>query len=110
MKRSLISILSILIVLMAWQATALAENLSDSAKIFNVQCAGCHPNGGNIIRRGKSLQKKALQKNQMESLEAIAEIVTYGKNNMSAFQDRLSKQEIEAVSAYVLERAENNWK
>lgn len=29
---------------------------------------------------------------------------------MSAFGDRLSQQEIEIVSAYVLEQAENNWK
>ncbi|NJO93531.1 MAG: c-type cytochrome [Hydrococcus sp. RM1_1_31] len=110
MKRILISILMISMVIIACQAPAFAENISNGAKIFNVQCAGCHPNGGNIIRRGKSLQKKALQRNKMDSLEAVQEIVTNGKNNMSAFGDRLSQQEIEIVSAYVLEQAENNWK
>jgi cytochrome c6 len=110
MKRILISILIILTITIALQAPALAENIDDGAKIFNVQCAGCHPNGGNIIRRGKSLQKKALQRNKMDSLEAVKEIVTNGKNNMSAFRDRLSEQEIAIVSAYVLEQAETNWK
>lgn len=79
MKRILISILIISMVIIAGQTTALAENISDRAKIFNVQCAGCHPNGGNIIRRGKSLQKKALQRNKMDSLEAVQEIITNGK-------------------------------
>ncbi|MDY7008028.1 MAG: hypothetical protein SWX82_29865 [Cyanobacteriota bacterium] len=31
------------------------------------------------------------------------------KNNMSAYQDRLTKTEIETVSAYVLEEAKNGW-
>lgn len=109
MKRVLISVLIVLLAI-AWQAPVWAENISDGAKIFNVQCAGCHPNGGNIIRRGKSLKKKALEKNQMNSLEAIKEIVTNGKNNMSAFGDRLNEEEITIVSAYVLEKAETNWK
>lgn len=59
MKRFLSSIFIILIITITWQAPVLAENIGDGAKIFNVQCAGCHPNGGNIIRRGKSLQKKS---------------------------------------------------
>jgi cytochrome c6 len=93
-----------------FQPLAIADEMTDGAKIFNVNCAGCHVNGGNIIRRNKNLKLKALQKNKMDSLEAIEEIVTNGKNNMSAYRDRLSPQEIEIVSSYVLEQAKNNWK
>ena len=82
----------------------------DAAKIFEANCAGCHINGGNIIRRGKNLKIKALKKYKMDSVEAISQIVTYGKNNMSAYKERLSKSEIEAVSIYVLNQAENNWR
>ena len=46
----------------------------------------------------------------MDSEDAIASLVANGKNNMSAYKDRLSAKEIEDVSAYVLEQAENNWR
>jgi cytochrome c6 len=80
------------------------------AKLFEVHCAGCHLNGGNIVRRGKTLKLKALQKNQMDSLAAIVEIVTQGKGNMSAYRDRLTADEIDAVATYVLEQAEAGWR
>jgi cytochrome c6 len=79
------------------------------AQIFEIQCAGCHAGGGNIVRRGKTLKLKALQKNQMDNLEAVQTIVTQGKGNMSAYGDRLSPAEINAVAAYVLAQAEQNW-
>lgn len=78
-------------------------------EIFTINCAGCHPNGGNIIRRGKNLRSKALQKNGYNSIDSIEDIVTHGKNNMSAFFDRLSPEEINLVAKYVFSQAENNW-
>lgn len=94
-----------------WTASSLPSFAAavDGAKIFEIQCAGCHANGGNIVRRGKTLKLKALQKNGYETVDAIAEIVTHGKANMSAYQDRLSEEEIQAVSKYVLEQAQNGW-
>jgi cytochrome c6 len=88
----------------------LAADLSQGAKIFEVQCAGCHPNGNNIIRRSKTLKLKALQRNKIDSIEAIEQLVMYGKNNMSAYQERLTSAEITAVASYVLTQAENNWR
>lgn len=87
----------------------LAAELS-GAKLFEAQCAGCHAGGGNIIRRGKNLKLKALQKNKFDTLEAIAALVTQGKGNMSAYADRITPEEIQTVSAYVLSQAQNNWK
>jgi len=46
----------------------------------------------------------------VDSLEAIASLVANGKNNMSAYKDRLSEKQIEDVSAYVLEQAETGWR
>jgi cytochrome c6 len=86
-----------------------ADELTIGAEVFEGQCAGCHVGGGNIIRRGKTLKLKALEKNQMDSLEAIQTIVTQGKGNMSAYGDRLSPAEINAVAAYVLAQAAQNW-
>lgn len=86
---------------------ALAANTVNGAEIFSVHCAGCHANGGNIVRRNKTLKQKALKKYGMDSLEAIAALVENGKNNMSAYKDRLNAQQIEDVSAYVLEQAKS---
>ncbi|WP_016952802.1 cytochrome c6 PetJ [Anabaena sp. PCC 7108] len=87
-----------------------ALDTQNGAEVFSVHCAGCHINGGNIIRRGKNLKKNALKRYGMDSLAAITNIVTNGKNNMSAYQERLTTEEIENVAAYVLEQAEKDWK
>lgn len=77
--------------------------------LFEVHCAGCHLNGGNIIRRGKNLKLKALQKNKVDSVEAIATLITNGKNNMSAYRDKLSTSDINALADYVLAQAQKDW-
>ena len=89
---------------------ALAADTANGAQVFSVQCAGCHVNGGNIVSRGKTLKQKALKKYGMDSIDAIAYLVANGKNNMSAFKDRLSDQQIEDVAAYVLGQAEKGWR
>lgn len=104
--------LSILLIVLTFTFSlpALAADTANGAKIFSIHCVGCHVNGGNIVRRGKTLKLKALKRNGMDSLEAIATLVANGKNNMSAFQNRLTTKEIEDVSAYVLEQADKNWR
>lgn len=92
-----------------FSSPAVASEIHNEVQIFEIHCAGCHINGGNIVRRNKTLKLKALQKNNMDSVEAIAEIVTNGKGNMSAYKDRLTQEEIQAVAAYVLNQAEIGW-
>jgi cytochrome c6 len=113
MKRLLIVLLisTITLALFGFSVTPiLAADIDNGAKIFTVNCVGCHPHGGNIVRRGKTLTKKALHKNKFDSLPTVVSIVTNGKNNMSAYGDRLSQQEIEDVAAYVLAEAESGWR
>jgi cytochrome c6 len=88
----------------------LSPELIQGAQVFETQCAGCHVGGGNIVRRGKNLKLKTLQKNKVDTLAAISALVTTGKGNMSAYGDRLTPAEIETVSAYVLDQAAKNWK
>ena len=88
---------------------AIAADTQNGAEIFSAHCVGCHINGGNIVRWGKTLKKNALKKYGMNSLEAISSIVSNGKNNMSAYKTRLTKQQIEEVAVYVLEQAEKDW-
>jgi cytochrome c6 len=89
---------------------AFLTNLDHGAAVFEANCAGCHINGGNIVRRGKNLKSKALHKHQVDTQEAIASLVTNGKGIMSAYGDKLSPQEIIDVSAYVLQQAAQDWK
>ena len=92
---------------------AIAEpgaNLDNGAAVFKANCAACHVNGGNIVRRGKNLKLKTLQKRKVDTPEAIASIVTNGKGIMSAYGDKLTAAEIADVSAFVLQRAEQGWK
>ena len=89
---------------------ALAVEPSNGAQIFAQNCASCHANGGNIIRRGKNLKKRALKWHKKYSIEAITTLVKEGKYAMPAYADRLSEEEIESVAAYVLKQADNNWK
>jgi cytochrome c6 len=109
-----IKLLTIVLILLTWGAIAfnppaLAVDTINGAKIFNANCAGCHVNGSNIVRRGKNLKQKTLHRNHLDSIDAIATLVSNGKNNMSAYKDRLSPQQIEDVAAYVLEQAQKDW-
>lgn len=102
------------VVLGCWLAVgcltpAWAADVSAGAQVFETHCIGCHLNGGNIIRGGKNLKQKALERNGYATPEAIAQIVTNGKANMSAYKDRLTPAEIEDVAAYVLQQAQQNW-
>ena len=90
--------------------TARAADTENGAKIFQIHCVGCHPKGGNIIRRGKNLKTRALKRYKRDSREAIASLVANGKSLMSAYKDRLTAQDISDVSAYVLEQAQKDWK
>lgn len=111
MKKLIQTIIVILIVFnLNFIPTAIAADTTNGAKVFSVQCAGCHINGSNIVRRGKNLKLKALKKYGMDSIEAISSLVANGKNNMPAYQDRLSEQAIQDVATYVLEQAEKGWR
>jgi cytochrome c6 len=79
------------------------------AALFEFHCAGCHPNGSNIVRRGKSLQPKALKRHGVDSVAAIATLITQGKGLMSAYGDRLSPDEIQTLASYVWERSQDHW-
>ena len=93
---------------LAW-ADTIQENITGD-KIFEINCVGCHPGGGNIIRRGKNLKLNTLKKSQLNTIETLVTYITNGEKNMPAFQDRLTQSEIVEVGNFMLEKAKNNWK
>lgn len=91
------------------EMTDASSAASSAATLFEQNCAGCHINGGNVIRRGKNLKKKAMVRNGYGDVDAIAQIITNGKGIMSAYGDRLNGEEIRAIAGYVHEQSESGW-
>ena len=110
---ALCSVLSVVLsCILAWGGvtSAIAAPSASAPELFEQHCSGCHIGGGNIIRRGKNLKLQALQRNHVDTPEAIATLITNGKANMSAYGDRLSPEEIDLLTTYVLEQAQTGWK
>ena len=96
-------------VMFAFATPALAGDAASGGKIFSANCAACHAGGRNVVNAAKTLQKDALEKYEMNSIEAITYQVNNGKNAMPAFKGRLTEAQIEDVATYVLSQAESGW-
>jgi len=82
---------------------------SDGAELFNNHCAACHPHGGNIIRRGRTLKLNALKKRDLDNPEAIARIAREGIGQMSGYADVLGAGGDQLVADWIWEQAQNAW-
>ena len=85
-----------------------ADN-STGALLFEQHCAGCHINGGNIIRRGKNLKLKTLERDEIATVTAIAAIAREGRGQMSGYADVLGTDGDQLVAEWVLIQAQNAW-
>jgi cytochrome c6 len=99
------ALLAGLLALLLWPEVALA----DGAQLFELHCAGCHVNGGNIIRRGKTLKLAALERENRASEEAIAAIAAAGVGQMSGYGTVLGEQGTAEVAAWVWQQALAGW-
>ena len=82
---------------------------ADGAQLFSQHCAGCHVNGGNIIRRGKTLKLAALERQGLASREAIATIASEGIGQMSGYGDQLGADGITEIADWVWQQAQLGW-
>lgn len=80
------------------------------AALFENHCAGCHVNGGNIIRRGKTLRLAALERNGITGPEAIATIAAAGVGQMGGYAEVLGEGGAEAIGTWVWQQAQAGWK
>ena len=81
----------------------LGENL------FKQNCAGCHINGGNIIRRSKNLKISSLKRNGIDSPDAIAKIASQGIGIMSGYEDKLGDNGDQIVANWIWEKSQKAW-
>jgi len=77
--------------------------------LFKNNCAGCHINGGNIIRRSKNLKISSLKRNGIDNPEAIAKIARQGIGIMSGYEDVLEDNDDQIVANWVWEQAQKAW-
>ncbi len=78
-------------------------------ELFIQNCAGCHINGGNIIRRGKTLKLKHLKKNGLDNPIAIAKIAREGVGSMSGYKEQLGEGGDQIVGDWIWEQAQKAW-
>ena len=86
---------------------ALDTNSGES--IFKNHCAGCHVNGGNIIRRAKNLKIKSLKRNGINDASEIAKIARQGIGIMNGYEDQLDENDDQIVANWIWEKAQKAW-
>ena len=102
-------LVGLLLMLGLWIAPAPVHAAADGAALFEAHCAGCHLNGGNIIRRGRTLKLAALKKSGLDDPDAIARVAREGIGQMSGYGDVLGVGGDELVAAWIWEQAQNAW-
>ena len=86
-----------------------ASETDQGKRIFKNNCAGCHINGGNIIRRSKNLKISSLKRNGIDNAKDIAEIARQGIGIMGGYKDELGDNGDQIVADWVWEQAQKAW-
>ena len=89
------------------ELNAIEPNLGEN--LFKHNCAGCHINGGNIIRRSKNLKISSLKRNRIDNPEAIAKIARQGIGIMSGYEDKLEANDDQIIANWVWAQAQKAW-
>ena len=109
MNRLIQGVLTALLMLLMAPGFGEAAAANEGAALFQQHCAACHINGGNIIRRGKTLKLKALERQGIASVDAIAQIAREGVGQMSGYGDVLGPDGDQLVAEWIWEQAQNAW-
>ena len=87
----------------------IALDTDAGGSLFKQHCSGCHVNGGNIIRRNKTLRLKALERNGLDNPQAIARVAREGIGQMSGYEDVLGDSGDQLLAAWIWAQAQNAW-
>ena len=86
-----------------------ALDTDSGENLFKNHCAGCHINGGNIIRRSKNLKISSLKRNGIDDPEAIAKIARQGIGIMDGYKEQLGDNGDQIVANWIWEQAQKAW-
>ena len=71
--------------------------------IFKSKCMACHPNGGNIINKAKTLSKKDLAANKLNNSKALVKYMRNPGSGMTKFDAKsLPDKDAKAVAEYII--------
>lgn len=101
-------LLAALLLLVFWPRPAWGLS-ADGGHLFELHCAGCHPRGGNIIRRGRTLRLADLQRQGIDGPEMVARIAAVGIGRMDGYGAVLGPGGAEPLGAWVWEQAVTGW-
>ncbi|RDX82715.1 Cytochrome c6, chloroplastic [Mucuna pruriens] len=102
-------------------SSAQTIDIQRGSTLFRQACIGCHDAGGNIIQPGSTLFTKDLQRNGVDTEEAIYRVTYYGKGRMPGFGKecmprgqctfgaRLEDEEIKILAEFVKLQADQGW-
>ena len=102
-------VLAALLLLVVWPRPAWGLSEARGAQLFEQHCAGCHVNGGNILRRGKTLKLAALERYGRADPAVIASIAAAGVGQMGGYAAVLGEGGPEAVAEWVWQQAQAGW-
>ena len=77
--------------------------------LFTQHCSGCHVNGGNIIRRNKTLKISALKRNGLDSPDEIAKVARLGIGIMSGYSEILEEGDDQIIANWIWEQSQKAW-
>ncbi|RZC04114.1 Cytochrome c6, chloroplastic isoform B [Glycine soja] len=102
-------------------SSAQTVDIQRGTTLFRQACIGCHDAGGNIIQPGATLFAKDLQRNGVDTEEAIYGVTYYGKGRMPGFGKecmprgqctfgaRLEDEDIQILAEFVKLQADQGW-
>tara|TARA_B100000965_G_scaffold367839_1_gene354084 strand:- start:1032 stop:1406 length:375 start_codon:yes stop_codon:yes gene_type:complete len=106
-KVFLVSIFCIFFFILPKELFALDADLGKN--LFKNHCAGCHINGGNIIKRSKNLKISSLKHNGIDDPVAIAKIARQGIGIMDGYKEKLGENGDQIVANWIWEQAQKAW-
>jgi len=90
-------------------AWGLPAGPDQGARLFENHCIGCHLNGGNVMRRGRTLKREVLVRNGITGPEAVARIAAGGIGRMGGYGAVLGEGGADAVGRWVWQQALTGW-
>ena len=88
--------------LAAFTLTA-ATALAGGGDIFKAKCALCHPDGGNIMKKEKTLHKKDLEANKLKTAKDLVKYLRAPGPGMPKFDEKaLPDKDAKEVAEYIL--------
>ena len=105
----LIAVLILISSILSFPIDAWSLELKSGEELFTQNCSACHVNGGNIIRRGKTLKLSALKRSGLDNPEAIARVAREGIGIMNGYQEVLGEGGDQQVANWIWEQAQKAW-